>query len=295
MSAPATPDLPQAWQYAFDFEDNHCSRGADYVVDDLAENVLTEPLRTEIRALSDEDAHTRLTDLAAEAEAEEDDDRADALREAAASLDYCRDYCNCAADAWDSESDFVGELLTELGDHTWSVVEEDGWRQTRITYPDQDEVSVNSLFSLITRRDGWSDLEAAWNGSTLTMTFSGSSIGRTTLVCTPLTSELHLRTYQAWAEHDPYNEEIAAGIITADPDRLAAADRLWTAIEDPHEVFTDFGALLEALATVPSDGIDAAALEVARTLADSWEASLADLLSVSVSVLDPGTPARAAA
>lgn len=298
MSASDAPDLPPAWAYAFDWEDPaHCSVGAELAVEDLADDVLPEPLRSEIAALDDEIAYRRLDELADAAEADEQYDRAEELRAAARRLDYCHGGCCCAMDAWQLEKEFVdSELLDPLGDLTWSVTEDGSrWRgETRTTHNDRGDVDLDGLFELVSRRHGWSQLELSWDGAKLTVVFDGPDIRRAELTCTPLLDSAQLRAYELWGGDDPYNEEIATGVVDADPTRLAHAVRLWTSVADPEDICS-FAALLEALETVDGATLGTEVLEIARSIAEGWESSTAELLTISTDVLAPTVRGFAAA
>lgn len=286
-ATPGTPRLPDPWEFTFDWEDAaYCSIGADNAVADLPAGLLDAATARQISDLDDEAAQDRLTDLADTARQDERHDDENVLRDAAASLDYCRHGCSCASDAWDNDKDYLSQLLDELGDHTWSVVAGNYRGAGRTAMADATHLDPALMFAESNgSRGSWSHIEARWDGKQLTLEFSGRDVARTELSATPLLSEEHLQAYAVWTAAEPYEESLATFIRDSDPTQLAHAVRLWTDVDDPEHTFCTFGDLLNALGKVDPSRLTEDAFAVANTLAEGWRSSLADLFDAAIAIL----------
>jgi hypothetical protein len=291
MTVPVTGVLPEPFTRSFDFDDDHCSRGFDQVMEDLPEDIVAQ-MKAAVIKLDDDAVRTWLLERANQIEGALDgddlDDTAvaelvDQLRSAAADLTFCEHDCTCAMDSYDSYGkEMLDYDLGELGDHVWAVSEQQ-WHQLDPCPDIDDTLDVDHLSALLSGRRGWGRCELTWNGEQLHVEFSGYNCGTTVLLLQPL-NDAQKDAREAWSDAAPYDEGIAARVLQADWAALTAAATLWRDAEYPEELFGCFDDLLAAVTAIGADAASNLDMDVVSRLSPTWKAPLADLLRISCDV-----------
>lgn len=260
---------PAPFQVGFDLYDpDHCASVTEAAIDALPEHLAVRFDRKDTADLIIEDAHQLLAELG------EDGDEGDLVRlgELVSVLRWCADgSCPCGEFAWGDQRDELNGRLEMFGERLWAL-----WRSSRRSRERFDDryalLSVESVFDLLSWRDGWSAVTLRWDGTELEASFRGCDGWYDAIVAVPLDpvrEEAWMRASGRRGDHIA----TAADLLEIDGQLVAAASEL-----DDTELVAGWWDALERLR---SANLDRPTLRLVCALAADWEGSLDELFDAA--------------